>query len=349
MSETRAVPNLFDFATGELSQDAFLAWLANWADPKYAAQDPALNEVAQAFISRLSAGAFTGVDIASVKTRQQFKKTDVVIAVTLCAPRRENHLIVIEDKTSSGIHGDQLREYTKRIGEAVSVGGEFESHIPHFVYYKTEDHITSEKDLGGFTNITRADALAVFNAPAAKAITNAIFTDYVSRLNRIENDSKAYRHRPVEDWEYAQWSGFLKALCEALGADANFGYVPNASGGFIAAWFGWDAFTGAVFPEMIADDEIYLQLARRNTDLFFDLKVRVASPDRARTLELKASILPRLTAKLEAANIAFSSRNIRSGKSMAIMTLEGVGIAAGEDKAETLAADIRHIISVMSA
>ena len=30
---TMNAPNLFDFATGELSQDAFVCWLAAWADP----------------------------------------------------------------------------------------------------------------------------------------------------------------------------------------------------------------------------------------------------------------------------------------------------------------------------
>lgn len=31
MSEIQP-PNLFEFATSELSQDAFLCWLASWAD-----------------------------------------------------------------------------------------------------------------------------------------------------------------------------------------------------------------------------------------------------------------------------------------------------------------------------
>jgi len=30
---TPTTPNLFRFATSELSQDAFICWLASWADP----------------------------------------------------------------------------------------------------------------------------------------------------------------------------------------------------------------------------------------------------------------------------------------------------------------------------
>jgi hypothetical protein len=44
-------PNLFDFATSELSQDAFICWLASWADPSYRDDDEALH--ATAFLDRL--------------------------------------------------------------------------------------------------------------------------------------------------------------------------------------------------------------------------------------------------------------------------------------------------------
>ncbi len=38
-------PNLFSLATKELSQDAFLAWLLQWADPKCRKCNPMLNDV----------------------------------------------------------------------------------------------------------------------------------------------------------------------------------------------------------------------------------------------------------------------------------------------------------------
>lgn len=37
-------PNLFTYATSELSQDAFICWLAAWADPKFKDADPALHQ-----------------------------------------------------------------------------------------------------------------------------------------------------------------------------------------------------------------------------------------------------------------------------------------------------------------
>lgn len=36
-------PNIFSYATSELSQDAMIAWLAAWADPGFAKIDYALH------------------------------------------------------------------------------------------------------------------------------------------------------------------------------------------------------------------------------------------------------------------------------------------------------------------
>jgi len=40
-NQTKAMkrPNLFNYATKELSQDAFFAWLARWADASFASKD----------------------------------------------------------------------------------------------------------------------------------------------------------------------------------------------------------------------------------------------------------------------------------------------------------------------
>ena len=40
-------PNLFDYATSELSQDAFLTWLIQWADEDYKDLDNSLNSCAK--------------------------------------------------------------------------------------------------------------------------------------------------------------------------------------------------------------------------------------------------------------------------------------------------------------
>ena len=46
-------PNIFDFATSELSQDALFCWLIQWADTKYKVVDKQLHKIGQDFLSLL--------------------------------------------------------------------------------------------------------------------------------------------------------------------------------------------------------------------------------------------------------------------------------------------------------
>ena len=46
-------PNLFSFATSELSQDAFICWLLSWENPKISESDKELHQCAIAFIKAL--------------------------------------------------------------------------------------------------------------------------------------------------------------------------------------------------------------------------------------------------------------------------------------------------------
>ena len=46
-------PNLFEFATSELSQDAVLCWLASWAGPEAAGSDPHLTALGREFLAAL--------------------------------------------------------------------------------------------------------------------------------------------------------------------------------------------------------------------------------------------------------------------------------------------------------
>ena len=52
-SEPMPEPNLFAFATSELSQDAALCWLLAWADPSCAASDTAMHDTGRAFLELL--------------------------------------------------------------------------------------------------------------------------------------------------------------------------------------------------------------------------------------------------------------------------------------------------------
>lgn len=62
-------PNIFDIATKELSQDAFITWLLMFADEGCKGEDEALNECAREFVTELIKSHYPNFDekITSVK------------------------------------------------------------------------------------------------------------------------------------------------------------------------------------------------------------------------------------------------------------------------------------------
>lgn len=115
MEERR--PNLFHFATSELSQDAFICWLAEWADPKYKATDPALHQAGTAFIRSMVQKVNPHYDIATlraVKVSRQVGKLDILIEINKPSTIEKapgELAILVEDKTHTFDHGTQLSDY----------------------------------------------------------------------------------------------------------------------------------------------------------------------------------------------------------------------------------------------
>ena len=63
-------PNLFDYATSELSQDAFLLWFLRWADPIYKDEDLSLHQCSCLFVNRLL-GLDDSLEISTIKVEKQ--------------------------------------------------------------------------------------------------------------------------------------------------------------------------------------------------------------------------------------------------------------------------------------
>ena len=87
-------PNLFDYATSELSQDAFLLWLMGWGKSCYKDEDNALHAIAQRFIRRLL-NKPNEFEISDIQLFKQQKKIDVLAIIN------NQYALIIEDKTDS--------------------------------------------------------------------------------------------------------------------------------------------------------------------------------------------------------------------------------------------------------
>ncbi|MCF6267682.1 MAG: PD-(D/E)XK nuclease family protein [Desulfuromusa sp.] len=133
-------PNIFDFATGELSQDAFICWLLSWikCSPDSSEADAAREFLVSLYNSCRDEGlapseyrdkVLTPEDVESVEiVRQKKHKIDVYLEVKFNS--FDNSVpFIIEDKVWTSPHSNQLEAYKQKIKN--------ENRSPFCVFYKT--------------------------------------------------------------------------------------------------------------------------------------------------------------------------------------------------------------------
>lgn len=174
-------PNLFSFATSELSQDAFLAWLLSWSsnDALRAVEAEGwhrLREASQAFLAML-------LDKAEVTTakiveiRLQWKNIDLYFHGV--DERGDPFSLVIEDKTNTQGHDQQLERY-KEIAKKEGHGNLY------LVYLKTGWWSPAdERNLQGYKAIRREDVCKCLR-PFSNC--HPILDDYLDNLKWISTD-----------------------------------------------------------------------------------------------------------------------------------------------------------------
>lgn len=121
--------NLFDYATKELSQDAFLCWLFdNYSCEQQEVRDFSRYILCWFITDNLSQKSIKQITNAHIK--KQFKKIDVIVE---CEFNGAQYVIVIEDKTYSAEHNEQLVRYRDAINNYYK-----DIYQKIFVYYKTD-------------------------------------------------------------------------------------------------------------------------------------------------------------------------------------------------------------------
>ena len=131
MSESN---NIFKYATKELTQDAFLCWSINWINE---GENGPLYEYAKAILD-----LFLGVDkkekYYDVQVYRQYEKIDVLVMFK--DDNGSSHVLIIEDKTNTSEHGDQLKRYTKKLEDGLNYDESLKAYINakiHLAYVKT--------------------------------------------------------------------------------------------------------------------------------------------------------------------------------------------------------------------
>jgi hypothetical protein len=232
-------PNIFSFATSELSQDAMFAWLIKWASPEYKKSDSDLHNTAQDFV-RLLMNKDNSFEIYSVNVGRQLHNIDVWAEIN------DNSFLAVEDKTGTSIHDDQLIRY-KQVAESKYNGKRNELC---FAYVKTgnePESILNQIRNFGYVTVDRTDILSCLNKYSG---LNPILLSYREHLHKMEDATRSFRELPINKWGWYAWEGFYKELEKRLDIHS-WGYVANPAGGFLGIWW---------YYKDIEDGKIYLQI-----------------------------------------------------------------------------------------
>lgn len=247
--------NIFNFATSELSQDAFICWLCNWVnfdDNSLSEDEKKLKALATEFIEKM---LDEKLEDRKVNIKRQYQKIDVLLEIQnktefITKGNKTNPVVdmyvIIEDKVGTGLHSNQIERYTKLISEKNEKDNESRAKIK-VVYYKIydEDNIERLKENGVDVILEREKNLELFGR-YKDSIKDSIFKNYYDYLSNIETDVKSYKEKNLEDWNSNCYIGFFKELkneasylehADGRKKDCSWDYVNNSSGGFMGMWW----------------------------------------------------------------------------------------------------------------
>jgi len=217
-------PNIFHYATKELSHDGFFTWLLNWADCDNSQYDNELNICAQNFV-RLLLNVNATYKIETVEAGRQWNSIDVWAVVN------NEYFIVIEDKKDTTEHSDQLERY-KKIAIEHYKGTEMKIV---FVYLKTgNESIANYKkyEEKGFKVFTRKQVLDVLNTCKSN---NSLVNDFKEVMHNLEIQTNNFVSlSDLKKWDFA--AGFFLELQQKLDK-GDWHYVNSPSGRFLAFFY----------------------------------------------------------------------------------------------------------------
>lgn len=231
MSDT---PNLYGFATKELAQDATIAYIMAWADPKYMQSHKRLHALGTELLRALlgtQRRELPTIETLCVET--QVHRIDIVVRIN--ADNNSNGIIlIVEDKVNTKERSNQIEDYVRTAKEEYQ--GQYRELVP--VYLKTGNEsqttLPEQEKCGRFL---RPQLLGVLDR--FKDTGNDIVEDFRAHLQRREDVTNRWSRIPYVCWQGRQREGFYTALEKEFAVwRSGWGYTSNASGGFLCWWGG---------------------------------------------------------------------------------------------------------------
>lgn len=212
-------PNIFNYATSELSQDAFICWLIEWLN--FEEEDKSLHDAAKVFVSQLynarvvkpedePRSIIKPENIKFIDVKRQHYKVDVFFKVKINGKPVN---FIIEDKTSTSFHGDQLKDYKKKIKKLCN-GDELIC-----IYYKPDYIHSTERE------IVEGEGYGVFDYQKIVDFLNDVNTDNVIFKNYrsyVLEEYKEFSQKGVvkisdpDCWKYLKYNFFQKDFMENI-------------------------------------------------------------------------------------------------------------------------------------
>lgn len=269
------MPNLFNYATKELSQDAFLCWALEWRNIRGHKMSEFAYLLLESFVKEsIYKDQINPLDIEKVKIIKQYKNIDILVLAKL-----RNGLtlpIIIEDKTDTSEHDNQLDRYRKIIIKDYT-----DFHEPICIYYKTGYIFEQYSEIEKHHYIVY-DKVKILNV--MKVFENfkmpLLFCDYYAHLvekkkyedNIIHAYNKAVQSRNINiltetlNIDFAQWE-LMKKLTSNIEVDA-YKYIRRGNNPNGAPWTQYDIDDSY----LKGNDEAFYRIDRNKNGYYLSLR-----------------------------------------------------------------------------
>ncbi|MDE2965731.1 MAG: hypothetical protein OXU26_17625 [Acidobacteriota bacterium] len=257
-------PNLFEYATKELAQDAALAYILAWSEPAYRECHQGLHQLGTAVLNALGywfrgrrvrrrlhrlgtamlhallatrIGESGVPTVTSVRVETQVDGIDLLVRIN--DENEEGLVLLVEDKLDTDEHSEQIARYL----ESARMRFPNREIVP--VYVKTGNaslwRFPSEKECGRFLRRDLLDVLDRFPNTG-----NTVVDNFRAHLQVWEDETNSYRHTLPSKWNYRAMEGFYSELQYRMRKEYqwDFGdwlYVPNPAGGLLCFYFAENA------------------------------------------------------------------------------------------------------------
>lgn len=233
-------PNIFEISNKELSQDAFITWLIQWANPKCAELDSVLHTCGRDFLQLVMGDAPEKSKIIDkIEAGRQWKNIDIWAEIYFKDGTKT--LLIIEDKTFTNVRDNQLEDYKKHAEEFCSQN----NFNLICTYFKIgSDPLNALVDIRekGFNVITRMQIRECLQS--YRNVEHSILKDYIEYVDNIEAAHLSFETLSPKEWDGNAWIGFYQFVESKLEV-ISWNWVNNRSGGFwnlsLTPWNYWNS------------------------------------------------------------------------------------------------------------